>query len=195
MARAPVLVVPLMAFINLLADEDDLLSGAPAVAAVAAGASLACTVGVTALRRLVAWNRSMLQWHLPLVIASGLFCAACVFAVAGSGWWIGCTIGVVMLWTQPRSLGATVFTMLGAIATWGLLFGALQHWPVASGSEWALIVTVLVASAMVVGTDLVFARVKRIPIEEARTSFASPAWTIGVAIVLAMAAAALRGVF
>lgn len=193
LARAPMLVIPIMAFVNLLVGQDRLLSGAPTVVAVAAGLSLTCTVGITALRRLVAWNQATLQWHLPLVVVAILFCAAIALALAGSGWWTACAIGVVMLWNHPRNLGATLFAVTGAALTWGLLFDLLQQWPAASGSEWALVVSVLLTVAMLVVIDLVTARVRRVAIDTARTSFTTPAWMIGAGIAVTMAAETTRG--
>ncbi|GHA71981.1 hypothetical protein [Cognatilysobacter bugurensis] len=175
-ARAPVYAVPFVALFNWLAGQDALLAGAAATSGLAAGIGFAWTALMTAVRRLAAWNRDTLRWNPALVIVSALFGTACVLAVAGSGGWGACVAALVLLWIHTRGFGGTLFTVLGVIVSWALLFGAFQQWTDASSVTWPATVSILISAGLLVGTDVVVARVKRIPLNEARTSDAAPAW-------------------
>ena len=189
--RAPFLVLPIVAYINLVSESPSLLQGAAGAAAWYFAGTTAWIVGSTAWRRALAFVRRRMAVDALLVVACALFAFAVVSALRGDDFWPLPLVMTWCFWMRARSFGSWLAAGAAGVAVYMVAVFTLQSFVAADGDTWPVSASFFFAVGLFIAVDVLLARRRRMAVAQVRVEGSGLAWSTGAALAFATVVAVI----
>lgn len=186
--RAPLFALP-WAWLSTLDEGGAAFARAEAVtSAVVFAGALVGAAGITAMRRVQAFNRDRLHWDLLLATVGAASTVGIVLSLAGVGAGIAVLSGAGFLWLGSRFAARPYVTLFCALVTFAAVVQPLVA-VLPEGTSWMPDLAMFLSIAIFVLADVLLARRRRITIAAMRAKIDGLCWATGAAVACMVVAA------